>query len=275
MGLFDKKYCDICGERIRFLGNRKLEDGNLCKDCEAKLSPWFSDRRRSTVQDIRDQLAYREENREKAAAFRASRTLGEGNLLAIDEENQQFVIRRGGQSMSENPDVIALKDVSGCEIDVEHSKTEEKTRDKDNKPVSYDPPRYTHSYRFYLTVRVNHPWFDDMRFRVNKNNVEIKTGIPDENTPAQVLGSLIGLNIPKPVKTEPDTEHDEAYRKYAALAEEMRRAILQLPDENEAAETPAEEPAAAAPEKVACPFCSAVAVPDANGCCPYCGEKVI
>ena len=30
MGLFDKKYCDICGEKIGLLGNRKLEDGNLC-----------------------------------------------------------------------------------------------------------------------------------------------------------------------------------------------------------------------------------------------------
>ena len=36
MGLFDKKYCDICGEKIGLLGNRKLEDGNLCKDCAKK-----------------------------------------------------------------------------------------------------------------------------------------------------------------------------------------------------------------------------------------------
>ena len=51
MGLFDKKYCSICGEKIGFLGNRKLEDGNLCKNCSAKLSPWFSDRRSSTVEE--------------------------------------------------------------------------------------------------------------------------------------------------------------------------------------------------------------------------------
>ena len=30
MGLFDKKYCDICGEKIGLLGNRKLEDGQSC-----------------------------------------------------------------------------------------------------------------------------------------------------------------------------------------------------------------------------------------------------
>ena len=39
MGLFDKKICDICGEKIGLLGNRKLDDGNLCKDCAKKLSP--------------------------------------------------------------------------------------------------------------------------------------------------------------------------------------------------------------------------------------------
>ena len=52
MGLFDKKYCDVCGAKIGFLGNRKLEDGNLCKDCAGKLSPFFSDRRNSTVAKI-------------------------------------------------------------------------------------------------------------------------------------------------------------------------------------------------------------------------------
>lgn len=77
MGLFDKKYCDICGEKIGLLGNRKLEDGNLCKDCAKKLSPWFSDRRSSTVSEIKEQLAYREKNRERAAQFRTTRSYGE------------------------------------------------------------------------------------------------------------------------------------------------------------------------------------------------------
>ena len=37
MGLFDKKFCDVCGEKIGMLGNRKLEDGNICKDCALSL----------------------------------------------------------------------------------------------------------------------------------------------------------------------------------------------------------------------------------------------
>ena len=57
MGFFDKKYCDVCGEKIGLLGNRKLEDGNLCKNCAKKLSPWFDERRHSTVAQIKEQLA--------------------------------------------------------------------------------------------------------------------------------------------------------------------------------------------------------------------------
>ena len=56
MGLFDKKNCDICGKAIGLLGNRKLADGNCCKDCAAKLSPYFYERKQSTVEDIKKQL---------------------------------------------------------------------------------------------------------------------------------------------------------------------------------------------------------------------------
>ena len=70
MGLFDKKICDICGEKIGLLGNRKLDDGNLCKDCAKKLSPWFEDRRHSTVEDIKRQLEYREKNKKEITKCR-------------------------------------------------------------------------------------------------------------------------------------------------------------------------------------------------------------
>lgn len=46
--LFEKKECAICGGEIGLLGNRKLEDGNMCKACAAKLSPWFDERRHSS-----------------------------------------------------------------------------------------------------------------------------------------------------------------------------------------------------------------------------------
>ena len=38
MGLFDKKYCSICGEKIGLLGNRKLETGIYARTVQ-KSSP--------------------------------------------------------------------------------------------------------------------------------------------------------------------------------------------------------------------------------------------
>ena len=73
--LFEKKICSVCGGEIGLLGNRKLEDGNLCKNCAKKLSPWFSDRRHSTVDEIKEQLAYREVNLEQVKAFHTTHTL--------------------------------------------------------------------------------------------------------------------------------------------------------------------------------------------------------
>ena len=94
MGLFDKKFCDICGEKIGLLGNRKLEDGNLCKDCARKLSPFFSDRRRSTIEEIKKQLAYREQNQLGLASFNPTMIFGEDKKIYVDTMNGTFVVSR-------------------------------------------------------------------------------------------------------------------------------------------------------------------------------------
>ena len=39
MGLFDKKYCDICGEKIGFLGNCKLEDAKEILEAQPVEEP--------------------------------------------------------------------------------------------------------------------------------------------------------------------------------------------------------------------------------------------
>lgn len=74
MGLFDKKYCDVCGDKIGLLGNRKLEDGNLCKECTKQLSPFMTDRRQSTVAEIKEHLEYRKPTRERWLLFRRQRS---------------------------------------------------------------------------------------------------------------------------------------------------------------------------------------------------------
>ena len=93
MGLFDafkKKDCEICGKEVGLLGYKKLEDGEICKDCVKLLSPWFDDRRHSTVAQIKEQLAYREENKKNLATFRPAKTFGERIGVAFRDSWSDF-----------------------------------------------------------------------------------------------------------------------------------------------------------------------------------------
>ena len=172
--LFEKKECAICGGEIGLLGNRKLEDGNMCKQCAAKLSPWFSERRESTVEQIREQLEYREANKEKVAAFNTTRTLGQYTKVLMDEDAGVFMVTSARDLEEANPDVLSFSDVTGCELDIDETEREIKRTDKDGKQVSYNPPRYEYSYNFYIDIHVRNPYFDNIRFRLNSSAVEIE-----------------------------------------------------------------------------------------------------
>jgi hypothetical protein len=41
--------------------------------------------------------------------------------------------------------------------------------------VSYNPPRFEYSYDFYVDMVVNHPYFDDIRFRINRDTLNLET----------------------------------------------------------------------------------------------------
>lgn len=178
MGLFDKKYCDVCGEKIGLLGNRKLEDGNLCKDCAAKLSPWFSGRRHSALADIKEQLAQREANKAEASAFRMTRKLGKASpALFLDEGQGKFAVCSESELKNGNPDILKLSDVVSCTTETRENRSERKYKDKDGKLVSYVPPQFDYSYEYFCTILVNHPYIDEIRFRLNDFNVKPTTGL--------------------------------------------------------------------------------------------------
>lgn len=46
----------------------------MCKNCAQQLSPWFSERRHSTVAEIGQQLQGRAINQQRVAAFRPTRS---------------------------------------------------------------------------------------------------------------------------------------------------------------------------------------------------------
>ena len=166
MGLFDKKICDICGEKIGLLGNRKLDDGNLCKDCAKKLSPWFEDRRHSTVEDIKRQLEYREKNKKAVMDFCITRQINTRNYnVFIDDNKGNFTVARK-LDVNENPDIVPLSAIVQCRVDVDQQQHEE-TYTKDGENVSYQPPVYKYEFDYTMRIKVRTQWFDDMDFRLN------------------------------------------------------------------------------------------------------------
>ena len=176
--LFEKKECSICGGEIGLLGNRKLEDGNCCKECAKKLSPWFDERRHSTVEQIKQQMIYREENRVALNAFRPAVAYGERYTLRAELANgvpSRFVVERTDDYKEENADIVTFKDVTSFNIDVSEHSRELKRRNSEGEEVSYIPPRYEYSYDFYAEIQVNHPYFDDMRFQINRDTIVLET----------------------------------------------------------------------------------------------------
>jgi len=251
MGLFDKKNCDICGGKIGLLGNRKLDDGNCCKDCAKNLSPWFSERRRSTVADINAQLEYREQNKAAVTAFNVTRTLGLVTKVYLDEDAGKFTVSGARRFGEDNPDILDFSQVTGCNVEVQESSSELKQRNKEGKEVSYVPPRFSYSYTFYIIIHVNSPWFNEIKFPLSKS-IEVET-----------TGSRHGAAT----GTADIGRRSNEYRQAEALGNEIKTALTQVRRQVRT------EVAAANKPKVAqiCPLCGATCIPDASGCCEYCG----
>ena len=174
MGLFDKKFCDICGEKIGMLGNRKLEDGNMCKDCAKKLSPFCDDRRHSTLEQMKAHLQYREENKAVLRAFSPTLTLGEDKKIYIDQMKGNFVVSRNrpGSWDEENPDVMPIASITSCGLDIDEDRDEIFMKNGQGQNVSYNPPRYNFYYNFKLKFLVSNPYFDDFEVKLNNFRVE-------------------------------------------------------------------------------------------------------
>ena len=237
-GLFEKKNCGICGKELGLLGKRKLEDGYICKDCASKLSPFFSDRRQSTLDQIKDQLAYREANKAAVAQLNITRTLGSNMKVHMDEDARKFICTYSSNWRNENPDVIDFSQVTGCDIETKENRTEIKKEGEDGKKVSYNPPRYDIDCEIWVTIHVNSPWFDEIEFKTHSGQIE-RMGSAEFNSALQT-------------------------------AEDIKFLLSQV------RQTVRDEVAAASAPKIAriCPLCGATTVPDERGCCEYCGGAI-
>ena len=172
MGLFSKKVCDICGGDIGLLGNRKLADGNLCKDCAKKLSPWMSDRRQSTVEEIRQHLAYRDQNQRAVANFHPTAVIGGYTKVYIEEASQRFLVSAYSNWRDRNPDIVSFSQVIDVRTEVNEHRTEEYHRDPSGKNVPFNPPRYRYSYEFQTTILIDSPFFSEIHFELTDRRPE-------------------------------------------------------------------------------------------------------
>lgn len=187
MGLFGKKNCAICDQKVGLLGGLKLKDGHLCKDCKKKLSPFFDDGKESTVEDIKKQLQYREKNYKNLDKLEINKIYGEFGVILIDEKNKKFVALtdtsdglfkdpkpvKGIEDVKDkNPDIIDFKDVEDVEVKVIQTNREER-QTVNGQQVSYNPKHYTYMMGFNIIIKLNHPYIKQMRIDIKNGTVQI------------------------------------------------------------------------------------------------------
>lgn len=195
MGLFDKKNCDICGEKIGLLGNRKLEDGNMCKACAKKLSPWFDERRHSTIEEIKNQLDYREKNKEEVRSFNVTRECGNDYYkVYFDDSKQKFLVSGSRDFRATNPDVLSYSQILNCYVEEKETREEEYRETADGERRSYNPPRYEYKYNFVIHLSVDSPWFNEIDFSIHSGYVE-RHGLMNRYAEYQSLSNMIVNNL--------------------------------------------------------------------------------
>ena len=201
MGLFDAKYCSLCGNKLGLLGNTKLADGHLCKACSAKLSPLLTGSKKLTVDDIKEHLEYREKNKLAFNGFSPNYIFGGRKKIYIDDVKKVFVVTSSSDYRAVNADVIPFSAVYNVENEVDEDRDEETYKNAEGKEVSYNPPRYNYKYTFRTTIHVDSRWFSKITLELSE-------------------------------KEEPTEKWNDLYREYDYQQRMIKSLLLQRPIEN-------------------------------------------
>ncbi len=280
--LFDKKECSVCGGEIGLLGNRKLEDGNLCKTCAGKLSSHFDGRRHSTVEDIKAHLAYREENARNLESFPVARVLGEYEQIHIEEIDgipTRFFITRIGETIKSNPDILSFADVISCGTEIDENKEELRQKNSEGQMVPYTPPKYQYHYKFGVRIELrDHPFISKIEFAPHSDVVTLGA------TEVTQLKSLLSPNR-RPMMhgsaSFAPSQGIRQYKEYKALCEEVEKVFAdskKTPSKEEPDSVPTpdpfpqESPSTDAPRNKFCTGCGAPA--EGGKFCEYCGTPL-
>ncbi len=98
MGLFKKKKCEFCGDKIgAFNRGKRFADGELCSDCSGELSHNWHDTAKHTLADAVKHIEERKNNLEALKEeFNPASYYGFRPTLFVDEERKLFCITLGG-----------------------------------------------------------------------------------------------------------------------------------------------------------------------------------
>ena len=285
MGIFDrfkKQDCEICGKEVGMFGYKKLEDGEICKDCVKLLSPWFEDRRHATVAQIKEQIAYRQRNARELENFAISRQIGKNEYIMYIEEVDgiptRFFVTNRSDYKAVNPDIISFKDVVSCVTDVDERHEEIKQRNSEGQMVSYRPPRYKHHYNFYIKMEIrNNPYFNEIKFRINSSDIILETegDVGGGIGGAVMAGILQGAGISTvgaQVNTPGNFSEKRRYAECAMICQKIEQAVEDGKRGAQLAPVFAAAPVQEAPKPKFCPNCGA---PYEGGkFCQSCGSKL-
>ena len=155
MGLFGGYKCSFCGADRGFLGNTSLKDGNLCGDCEGKLSPFFKVKEQMTVSEVGAQLKYREENQKNLESFAEDEqiTLAEDTIY-LDKKAGRLFISKTAKGKAGNPDLFPFSGIQQVSCRVDRNRETLQWKNAAGEIISCEPPIYKTTYALSLCLTV-------------------------------------------------------------------------------------------------------------------------
>ncbi|RRD94586.1 DUF4428 domain-containing protein [Clostridiales bacterium COT073_COT-073] len=137
MAFFEKKFCELCNDKVNLLTRMKLSEGYLCSACSKKLSGFSSDWSQRTIADVQQHLAEREQNKIKYSQFQRSATAGPNSELVVDNTNHLFYFACGRDYREGNPEIFQFNQLVDYYISEDYDAFT-KDSDGDGVPDSRD-----------------------------------------------------------------------------------------------------------------------------------------
>lgn len=202
-----KKNCAVCKDKASILTRIKLNDGFLCIDCARKCSEHLDDYDEITAEEIKKHLEYREKNKNSKTLteFKPTLTLGEYEILKIDEKHRTWLLDTGKRLKNENPDIFCLSQIT--DVTFERKKELLNQYNENANSNSFLRKLFNrknlwplYGYWFYVIIKVNHPYFSEISMRINKyiveetNQVQYLSCVRYAQDTVDILNELAQLN---------------------------------------------------------------------------------